>query len=193
MKKAIILLAALLIAACTHVPDSKELREKEREALEKIVSDYNDDSSNIKAEYDESSQCIKMSQKGKTLTISYKMHFDDLLGDNPSSHSDDFLISMVVIEKGVNQINSIEIIYDGIKFEATPFHTEPIGERGLVTAGFSEDDEQTRKCLDVLSIISYPVEAYFHTNKGRFKLPAEDLLCLMSMARSYIIDGGKFE
>lgn len=60
MKKAITLLAAFfMIAACTRVQDSSELGEKEREALEKIVSDYNDDDSDIKAEYDEKKTVYK--------------------------------------------------------------------------------------------------------------------------------------
>jgi len=54
MKKAITLMAAFfMLAACSRVQDSSELKEKEREALEKIVSDYNDEDSDIKAEYDE--------------------------------------------------------------------------------------------------------------------------------------------
>ena len=60
MKKVVTLLVAfLIITACTRVQDSAALQEKEREALEKIVSGYNDKDSEINAEYDEKKSVYK--------------------------------------------------------------------------------------------------------------------------------------
>ena len=193
MKKAIILLAALLIAACTHVPDSKELREKEREALEKIVSGYNDDNSNIKAEYDEENHCIELSWKCKTLTAMYDLHFTDLLTSNPTSYADGFKISMVLLYKGITKIDKLEFDYEGIKYKMFPIISETIDESGAVLAYFSPIDDASVECFKMLSNLSGLVIGKIHTNKGPVDMPLDDVFNLRGMARSYIMDGGKFE
>ena len=194
MKKTLCLLVVLfMIAACTRVQDSSELGEKEREALEKIVSDYNDDDSDIKAEYDEKKQCINLSWKGETLTTSYDLHFRGLLTENPTSYADGFIISMVTFQKGVTDITKLQFVFESIKFDMIPMYSNTIDDRGIAMAGFSIRDEPTKKCLELLSHLESPITAKIYTNKGTFRLPDEDVVSLMSMTRSYVSDGGKFE
>lgn len=194
MGKTITLLVALLmIAACSRVNDSAILKEKEREALEKIVSDYNDDDSNIKAEYNEEKQCIELSWKCETLTAIYDLYFNDLLTDNPTSYADGFRISMVLFYKGVTQIDMLEFNYEGIKFKMLPVMSHTIDDEGVVMAGFLLSDDSTVECLKMLSNLSGLVTGKIHTNKGAIDIPLNDVFNLRGMARSYIIDGGKFE
>lgn len=194
MKKAITLLAVFfLIAACTHVQDSSELKEKEREALEKIVSGYNDDDSDIKAEYDEKNQCINLSWKCETLTASYDLHFKDLLTENPTSYADGFRISMALFVKGVTQIDMLEFNFEGIKFKVLPFVSNTIDDRGVAMAGFRASDDSSVECFKMLSNLSGLVTGKIHTNKGPIDIPLNDVFNLRGMARSYVMDGGKFE
>lgn len=193
MKVITLLVTFFIIAACAHVQDSAKLQEKEREALEKIISDYNDEDSNIKAEYNEENQCLNLSWKGETITSCYDLHFKDLLTDNPTTYADGFVISMVTFQKGVTEITSLQFVFDGVKFDMTPQYSKTIDDRGITMAGFSIHDESTKKSLNVLSHLESPVTAEICTNKGTFRLPDEDVLSLMGMARSYIMDGGTFE
>lgn len=194
MGKTITLLVALLMfAACSRLQDSSELREKEREALEKIVSDYNDDDSDIEAEYDEKKQCIKLSWKCETLTASYDLHFRDLLSEKPTSYADGFRISMVLFYKGVTKIDMLEFNYEGIKFKVFPFVSEKIDDKGIAMAGFHASDDSSVECFKMLSNLSGLVTGKIHTNKGPIDIPLKDVFNLRGMARSYVIDGGKFE
>ena len=194
MKKIITLLVALFtIAACSRVKDSAILKEKEREALEKIVSDYNDDDSNIKAEYDEERQCIELSWKCETLTAIYDLYFKDLLTDNPTSYADGFRISMVLYYKGVTKIDRLEFNYEGIKYKMLPVTSQTIDDRGVAMAGFLLSDDATVECLKMLSNLSGLVTGKIHTNKGPIDIPLNDVFTLRGMARSYVINDGKFE
>ena len=195
MKKVVILIAVVFaLSACTNKGETPQTpNDTEREALEKIVSDYNDDDSDIKAEYDEKKQCINLSWKGETLTTSYDLHFRDLLTENPTSYADGFIISMVTFQKGVTDITKLQFVFEGIKFDVIPMYSNTIDDRGIAMAGFSIRDEPTKKCLELLSHLESPITAKIYTNKGTFRLPDEDVVSLMSMTRSYVMDGGKFE
>jgi hypothetical protein len=182
-----------MFTACARVQDSSKLGEEEREALEKIVCNYNDKDSGIKAEYDEKNNCINLSWQGETLTTSYNLHFRDLLTENPTSYADGFIISMVAFQKGVTDIVKLQFVLEGITFDMIPLYSNTIDDRGITMAGFGIHDESTKKCLGLLSHLASPVPAKIYTNMGTFKLPDEDILSLMSMTRSYIMDGGKFE
>lgn len=194
MKKAITLMAAFfMLAACSRVQDSSKLKEKEREALEKIVSDYNDEDSDIKAEYDEKNNCISLSWKCETLTASYDLHFWNLLSEKPTSYADGFRISVVLFYKGVTKIDMLEFNYEGIKFKVFPFVSETIDDRGIAMAGFHASDDSSVECFKMLSNLSGLVTGKIHTNKGPIDIPLNDVFNLRGMARNYIIDGGKFE
>lgn len=192
MKKTTILIAAaFLILGCTG--NNPQQEEKAVREFMESYSKAHTDEGGVSATYDEERNCIDMSMKGDMINISYQVHFKDLLTENPTSYAESFLISMVVIQKDVTDITGLEFVYEGIKFEALPFHYETLDKKGIATAGFSAEDESTRKCLDMLSKISYIKDAFYRTNKGTFRIPSEDITNLQAMARSYILDGGKFE
>jgi len=194
MGKTITLLVALLmIAACSRVNDSAILKEKEREALEKIVSDYNDEDSDIKAEYDEERDCIHMKWKCKMFNVSYDIRFKDLLTENPTSYADGFMISMVLFFKGVTQIDRLEFVYEGIKYKMLPYTSETLNEKGVAMAGFLMSDKTSVECLKMLSVLSGVVTGKIYTNKGPIDIPLDDVYNLRGMARSYVIDGGTFD
>lgn len=194
MKKTVALFAAsLMITACTRLQDSTKLEEKNREALEKIVNDYNGKDSDIKAEYNEEKQCINLSWKCETLTASYDLHLVDLLTENPTSYADGFGISMVLFIKGVTKIDMLEFNYEGIKYKMLPFTSHTIDDRGVTMAGFHASDDSSVECFKMLSSLSGLVTGKIHTNKGSIDIPLNDVYNLRGMARSYIMDGGKFE
>ena len=187
------ILVVFSMMSCTKKQNITELKQREREALENIIEKYNDQDSDISAEYDEEKQCINLSWQGETLTTSYNLHFRDLLTENPTSYADGFIISMVAFQKGVTDIVKLQFVFEGITFDMIPLYSNTIDDRGIAMAGFGIHDESTKKCLGLLSHLASPVPAKIYTNMGTFKLPDEDILSLMSMTRSYIMDGGKFE
>ncbi len=154
-----------------------------------IVEGY---SGEIKAEYDKSNQRIDLSWKCKTMTVSYHLLFKDLLTDNPTTYADGFLISSTLFAKGVTEIKRMEFKYEGITFNAVPFCSETIDERGAALAGFSSSDKENTECFKMLSNLSGVVTGKFITNKGEIEIPLNDVFNLRGMARSYIIDGGEF-
>lgn len=193
MKKVVILIAVVFaLSACTNKGETPQTpNDTEREALEKIASDYN--SSNIKAEYDEKGHYIILSWKCETLTASYNLHFKDLLTENPTSYADGFRISMVLFIKGVTKIDMLEFNYEGIKYKALPYVSETIDERGIAMAGFFPSNDTSIECFKMLSNLSGLVTGKIHTNKGPINIPLDDVYNLRGMARSYVMDGGKFE
>ena len=144
-------------------------------------------------QYDEQCQCVNLSWKCKTLTASYKLYFKDLLSDNPTSYAKDFLISMVIFKEGVTEISRLEFVYEGITFKAIPFTSETIDEKGVALAAFNASNETTISCFNMLSNLSGLVTGKICTNKGAINIPLDDVFNLRGMARSYVIDGGKFE
>ena len=194
MKKIILFaLVVFIMAACSNNQDKAKQEQQEREALEKIVEKYNEDDSDISAEYDEDERCINLSWKCETFTASYDLHFNDLLTENPTSYADGFCISMVLFIRGVTKIDMLEFNYEGIKYKVFPFAAETIDDRGITMAGFSTREESTKECLKMLSNLDGLVTGKIYTNKGPIDMPLNDVLNLRSMAHSYIMDGGKFE
>lgn len=194
MKKFAYFIFALAFAACTSNVSNTYQQEAEKlsELLKNYMDNY-DDSSDIKAEYDEERQCIELSWKCKTLTASYDLHFKDLLTDNPTSYADGFRISMVLFYKGITKIGMLEFDYEGTKYKMLPLTSETIDDRGVVMAGFLPSNDANAECLYMLSNLSGLVTGKIHTNKGPIDIPLEDVFNLRGMARNYVIDGGKFE
>lgn len=192
MGKTITLLVALLmIAACSRVNDSAILKEKEREVLEKIVSDYNDEDSDIKAEYNKEDGCIDMSWKGKMLNVSYELRFKDLLTDNPQSYAEDFTIYAVLFDTTINVVRDMEFSIHGVSFKVKPSMMEHYDK--FIALGFTSSDELFTKTLELLSHQSGVVDAWLNTNRGKIEIPFYDITNIQAMAINYRLDGGKFD
>lgn len=154
-----------------------------------IVKDYDGE---IKAEYDKKNQRINITWKCKTMTVSYHLLFKDLLTDNPTTYADGFSISSVLFVKGVTEIKRMEFKYEGITFNAVPFCSETIDERGVAMAGFNSSDKENTECFKMLSNLSGVVTGKIITNNGDIPIPLNDVFTLRGIARSYLIDGGEF-
>lgn len=192
MKKIVYIIAALVISACTGNDSNTYQKEAEKlsELLENYMANY-DDSSDIKAEYNKEDGCIDMSWKGKMLNVSYELRFKDLLTDNPQSYAEDFTITMVLFQEGINSVTGLVFDTGGVAFNVTPFVVTPCDEFTVV--GFTNAEESFIKAMNYLSVPQHNVTVWLNTNKGKIDIPLYETINLQGMAISYKINGGTFE
>lgn len=146
----------------------------------------------ISVEYDSDKQRLEFTSKGDLLTTCYNVTYTDLTGPTPKSYADKFLVSIVVCEKDAQSILSIDFVIEGVKVKVEPYNSEALGN-GFVIAGLSTLDKQFCETMQIIQNIVYVEDAFVVTDKGSIRIPAKDIMNLMSMAHSYVLDGGSFE
>jgi hypothetical protein len=191
MKKVLLLIAAILLAACNRSNNTEQTEQAIKEIMSSYAKVYDDRDRDITAVYDEKEDCIDLKWKGEMMNVSYKLFFKDLLTDNPQSYADKFIIVIILPATEIKSVSDMELTISGVKCKITPCLNELLGEK-IVTLGFSDLEESFCKYMDILGRITSPVSAVLNTNKGKIEIPFNDMVNLQAMAHSYILDGGTF-
>lgn len=192
MKNTIIMIAAVfLIVGCTDKNGSQQ----STDALTLILQEHMQngiDTTGVSAVYNKEKECIELSWEGEIMTVSYNTYYKGTPEEKMKSYADGFNISMLVLKQGATKVSHMELTIGNRSYVLLPFVVEPIGN-DFIVAGFNSSEESVRICLELLANTNSIVEAKVYTDKGSVKIPINDVFNLMGMAKSYIMDGGKFE
>ena len=192
MKNTIIMIAAVfLIVGCTDKNGSQQ----STDALTLILQEHMQngiDTTGVSAVYNKEKEGIELSWRGEIMTVSYNTYYKGTPEEKIKSYADGFNISMLVLKQGATKVSHMELTIGNRSYVLLPFVVEPIGN-DFIVAGFNSSEESVRICLELLANTNSIVEAKVYTDKGSVKIPINDVFNLMGMAKSYIMDGGKFE
>lgn len=194
MKKvAIIFFVAILIVGCTSKSDTPQLQDYVSQIKRNLVQ--NDiDTTDIECVYNIEKDCIELSYKGESMTVSYDIRLKDISSENPKTEASGFIISIVVprLHKETT-ISHLELTIGNSKYIVKPFVVEPIGDN-YFAIGFSLAEESFCVCMDLLTHSKAAiVEARLCSDNGYIRVPVSDVFNLRSMALNYKLDGGQFE
>lgn len=193
MKKSIFaLLLVLSLFGCSS--NSKQNNEGNEDVLRGIYDSrkLSLEKDGIFLEYDSVGHRMRLTSKGDIMTVSYNVTYTDLTGSTPKSYANDFIVSMVVAKKGAQTISSVDFVIEGVKVKVVPSNSESIGN-GFVICGLNTLDKPFCDVMQTLQDIVYVEDAFVVTDKGSIRVPTKDIMNLLSMAHSYILDGGSFE
>lgn len=196
----ILALVLLCIASCTGRNGTHQVVCDDPQTLHNpILDDVN--STNIERKHDEKEDCEKVSYKGEIqrddhrLSISYAIRTKDSLGKKLSKQEAyAFMITLDLGRKGATEVTSMEIEIKDEKFTFLPTFVQNNGN-GTFWAIFSPDEYSSlAACLNKLAYSNeMQVKAHVKYDNGAHRLVQFEYWQLRNMARSYLIDGGKFE
>lgn len=151
------------------------------------------DTTYITRSYDEVEKCVTVTYKGREwerghrVSVSYEIPDSDL-----PRHAQNFVVNVDIAHKGKINVSHMEIETENKKFVIAPTLTVPMDNvLTLVFFGFAE--KEMVEAVDTLAHTgTYASVEVFYDNSS-LTLPLHEIQQIRYMARSYIIDGGKFE
>ena len=196
-KKAYLIVAVFATCACTNnggtsqVKDNMELADNSRDADNIHLSVI--DTTYIERSYDEKGKCVRVSyegrrwEKGHRVSVSYDLYDTDM-----PRYARNFIVNVDIAHKGEIKVSHMEIETENKKFSIAPTLTVPM-DNVLTLVYFGCVEKDMIEAMDTLAHTGTYVGAKVFFDNSSLTLPLHEVQQMRYMARSYIMDGGKFE
>ena len=198
MKKVVFIIAAVFATyACTNKGNTSQVHKNTELTDSKQESEnihlWLIDTTYIRRDYDDKEKCVRVSyigrkwDKGHRVSVSYEIHDTD-----GPRNARNFIVNVDIAHKGRLNVSRMEIETENKKFSIAPTLTVPM-DNVLTLVYFGCVDKSMIEAMDTLSHTGTYVGANVFFDNNNLTIPLHEVQQIRYMARSYIMDGGKFE